>query len=124
MRGVAYDSDKTMLNLLQASDVIINSAKAGLQILSKSQLEQAPRLIVAADANVVPPSGIEGVDSNSMGKELDFTPNKAVGIGALAIGNIKCDVHHRMFQMMREADKPLYLDHEQAFEVARIYAAK
>jgi hypothetical protein len=28
-----------------------------------------------------------------------------------------------MFEMMREADKPLYLDHEKAFEVARIYAA-
>ena len=124
MRGVAYDSDKAMLNLLQASDVIINSAKAGVQILSKSQLEQATRLIVAADVNVVPPLGIEGVDSNSMGKELDFTPNKAVAIGALAIGNIKCDVHHRMFQMMGEADKPLYLDHALAFEVARIYAAK
>jgi len=124
MRGVDYDSDKAKLNLLQTSDVIINSAKTGLQILSKSQLEQTPRLIVAADANVIPPSGLEGVDSNSMGKELDFTPNKAIGIGALAIGKIKIDVHHRMLQMMREADKPLYLDHEKAFEIARIFAAK
>jgi len=124
MRGVDSGSDEAILNLLQTSDVIINSAKAGIQILSKSQLEQAPRLIVAADANAVPPPGIEGVDGNDIGKELDFTPNKAVGIGALKIGNIKCDVHYRMFEMMREADKVLYLDHEQAFEVARIYAAK
>ncbi len=123
MRGIDSSSDKAILNLLQTSDVIINSVKAGIRVLSKSQLEQAPRLIVAADANAVPPLGLEGVDSNDMGKELDFTPNKAVGIGALTIGKMKCDVHYRMFEMMRETDKPLFLDHEQAFEVARVQAA-
>ncbi len=124
MHGANSGSNEAKLNLLQTSDVIINTAKAGTQIVSKSQLEQAPRLNVVVDANAVPPPGIEGVDGNDMGKELDFTPNKAVGIGALAIGNVKCDVHYRMLEMMKESDKPLYLDHEQAFEVARVYAAK
>lgn len=124
MQGVNIGSDKAIQNLLKTSDVIINSAKAGLQVVSKSQLEQAPELIVATDANAVPPAGIEGIDVNDMGKELDFTPKKAVGIGALKIGHIKNKVHHRMFEMMKEADKPIYLDHEKAFEVARIFAAK
>jgi len=87
-------------------------------------LAKAEKLIVAADANAVPPLGIEGVEVHDMGKELDFTPNKAVGIGALAMGNIKYKVHYRMFQMMKETDKPLYLDHDEAFKVAREYAAK
>ena len=85
---------------------------------------QAPKLLVAADLNAVPPAGIEGVDVHDMGKELDFTPQKAAGIGALAIGNVKYKVHHRMFELMRETDTPLYLDHEMAFETARVYAAK
>lgn len=123
MRGVDHGSDKAILNLLKTSDVIINAAKTGHQVLSISQLEQAPKLIVAVDVNAAPPLGIEGIDSNDMGKELNFTSNKAVGIGALAIGNIKSMVHRRMFEMMRETDKPLYLGHEQVFEIAKEYAA-
>ena len=75
--------------LLKTSNVIINAAKAGLQVVSKSQLKKAPELIVAADANAVPPAGIEGVGVNDIGIELDFTPKKAVSIGALKIGHIK-----------------------------------
>lgn len=124
MRGVNIGSDKAIGNLLKTSNVIINAAKAGLQVVSKSQLKKAPELIVAADANAVPPAGIEGVGVNDIGKELDFTPKKAVSIGALKIGHIKNKVHHRLFEMMRETDKPIYLDHEKAFNVARIIAAK
>jgi len=124
MQGEDFGSEEAILNLLKTSDVMVGSARAGIQILSKAQLKHAKRLVVAADVNAVPPLGIEGVDINDMGKELDFTPKKAVGIGALAIGNVKYKVHYRMFQMMKTADKPLYLDHVQAFEAARVYAAK
>jgi len=104
--------------------VVVGSAKAGIQVLSKKQLEQALRLLVAADVNAVPPAGIEGIDVNDMGKELDFTPNKAAAIGALAIGNVKYKVHYRLFEMMKDTDKLLYIDHEMAFETARKYAGK
>ncbi len=124
MQGEDFGSEDATLNLLKTSDVVVGSAKAGVQVISKSQLKQAPRLIVAADVNAVPPLGIEGVGVNDMGKELDFTPNKAVGIGALAIGNVKYKVHYKMFELMKTTDKPLYLDHMQAFETARKYAAK
>ncbi len=124
MQGANIGSDKAIQTLLKTSDVIINAAKAGLEVVSKSQLKNAPELVVATDANAVPPAGIGGVDVNDLGKELDFTPKKAAGIGALKIGHIKNKVHHRMFEMMRESDKPIYLDHEKAFEVARIFAAK
>ena len=124
MQGANSGSDNAIMDILQVADVIVGSAKAGIQIVSKSQLEKAPKLIVAADVNAVPPLGIEGVEANDMGRELSFTPQKAVGIGALAIGNVKYKVHYHMFEMMRETDKPLYLDHEKAFAVAREYAAK
>jgi methylene-tetrahydromethanopterin dehydrogenase len=124
MQGEDFGSEDATLNLLKTSDVVVGSAKAGVQVISKSQLKQAQKLIVAADVNAVPPLGIEGVGVNDMGKELDFTPNKAVGIGALAIGNVKYKVHYKMFEMMKTTDKPLYLDHMQAFETARKYAAK
>jgi methylene-tetrahydromethanopterin dehydrogenase len=124
MSGGDGSNNEALGEMIQGADIVIGSAKAGLQVLSKAQLERAEKLIVAADANAVPPLGIEGIDVHDMGKELDFTPGKALGIGALAMGNIKYKVHYRMFEMMKETDKPLYLDHEEAFKVAREYAAK
>lgn len=124
MQGEDFGTEQSILNMLAISDVMVGSAKAGIQVLSRAHLKQAQQLVVAADVNAVPPLGIEGVGLNDMGKELDFTPGKAVGIGALAIGNVKYKVHYKMFEMMKTADKPLYLDHVQAFETARVYAAK
>ena len=112
------------MKYLQDCDIVIGAAKAGLQVLSKKLMGEAPRLQVAGDVNAVPPLGLEGVEVNDMGKELDFTPQKALGIGALAVGNIKYKVHYRMFERMKQTDKPLYLDHEAAFEAAREFAAQ
>ncbi|NIO83616.1 MAG: methylenetetrahydromethanopterin dehydrogenase, partial [Candidatus Aminicenantes bacterium] len=63
--------------------IVIGCAKAGIRLVNKSQLEQAKNLVVAADVNAVPPAGIEGIGVNDMGKELEVTPNQALGIGAL-----------------------------------------
>ena len=124
MMGSDSSTDEKVMEFLTDSHVVIGAAKAGIQVLSKPQLEQASNLIVAADVNAVPPLGIEGVEVFDMGVELPFTPNKAVGLGALAIGDVKYKVHFTMFEMMKNADKPLYLDHERAFESAREFAAK
>jgi len=124
MKGGDGSNDEVLDKMIQNADIVVGSAKAGLQVLSQAQLEKAENLIVAADANAVPPLGIEGVEVHDMGKELDFTPNKAVGIGALAMGNVKYKVHYRMFEMMKNTDKPLYLDHDEAFKVAREYVTE
>lgn len=125
MKGADGGSDEANMGWLrEGCDIVVGSAKAGIQVLSKKQMSEAKDLLVAADVNAVPPLGLEGVDVHDMGKELDFTPKKAAGIGALAIGNVKYKVHYRMFEMMKQTDKPLYLDHRKAFEVAREFAAK
>jgi methylene-tetrahydromethanopterin dehydrogenase len=124
MLGADSSTDEKVMEFITKSHVVIGAAKAGIQVLSKGQLEQATNLIVAADVNAVPPLGIEGVGVHDMGVELPDTPNKAVGLGALAIGDIKYKVHFTMFEMMKNADKPLYLDHERAFDAAREIAAK
>lgn len=124
MRGTSSSSDGEVRQIIQSTDIIVGSAKAGVRVVSRSQLEQAENLLVAADVNAVPPAGIEGVGVHDMGTPMDFTPRKALGIGALAIGNIKYKVHYRMFELMKSSDKPLYLDHVQAFQTAREFAAK
>lgn len=123
INGTSSRTEEEVLSIVKDSDIIIGAAKAGIRLVTRTQLQVAEKLLVAADVNAVPPSGIEGVDANDLGKTLEFTPKKAVGIGALAIGNIKYKVHHRMFEMMKDAKGALFLDHEQAFAAARELAA-
>ncbi|MGH8604553.1 MAG: methylenetetrahydromethanopterin dehydrogenase, partial [Gammaproteobacteria bacterium] len=99
-------------------------AKAGVRVLSTSQLQKAKRLLVAADANAVPPPGIEGVEVRDNGKVLEGTPSKALSLGALAIGDVKYKVHYQLFKLMTGSDGPVYLDHLKAFEVARSILAR
>jgi methylene-tetrahydromethanopterin dehydrogenase len=124
MQGEDYGSLKSIRRTLAIADVVMATAKAGIQVLSKAHLKHAKKMVVAADVNAVPPLGIEGVGVNDMGKVLEFTPRHAVAIGALAIGNIKYKVHHRMFEMMKTAKRPLYLEHEHAFAAARKFAVQ
>jgi methylene-tetrahydromethanopterin dehydrogenase len=53
------------------------------------------------------------------GKPLPAACAQAVGIGALAIGNTKFKVQRGLFEKMRLAQQPVYLDFRDAFELAR-----
>jgi methylene-tetrahydromethanopterin dehydrogenase len=110
-------SDPLKVAALQDSDVVLAAGKAGVQVLGKAQIRQAPTLKVAADVNAVPPAGIEGLGVHDDGTPLAGT--SAVGIGALAIGNVKYQVEAGLFRRMAEAEKPLYLDFGHAFQLAR-----
>lgn len=125
MIGAGSRTDHEISAFMKDSNIVIGAAKAGIRILKTSQLQQAADLIVAADVNAVPPLGIEGVEVNDMGKVLKELSSKAVGIGALAIGDIKYKVHYQLFKMMVDATKkPIYIDHLEAFNVARAIARK
>ncbi len=110
--------------LLDETDIVFASAAAGIQLVSKEQMARAPRLKVAADVNAVPPSGIHGLGVMDDGSAIEDSQSGAVGIGALAIGNVKYQTQHRLLQQMREAEEPVYFHFEHAFEVARQCAAE
>lgn len=118
--GVDGGSDSKKKALLAEADVVFGTAKAGVQLLKTEHLKAAVRLKVAGDLNAVPPLGIEGVDLMDDGKPIAGLEH-AVGIGALAIGNVKYQVQHMLLEEMTTADKPLYLDFEQVFDKAREY---
>jgi len=110
--------------LLGETDVVFASAAAGIQLVSKEQMANAPRLKVAADVNAVPPSGIHGLGVMDDGSPIEDSQSGAVGIGALAIGNVKYQTQHRLLQQMRETEEPVYFHFEHAFEVARQCASE
>ena len=105
--------------VIDGADVMINTAKAGVQVMSRADLGRSPRLRVAADANAVPPLGFEGVGTTDFNVPMELDGLEAVGIGALGIGDVKYKVHTRLLQMMYESDKPLYLAHPEALQAAR-----
>lgn len=103
--------------LVKEAEVILTAAKAGIQVISKAQLAVAGELLIASDVNAVPPAGIEGLAVNANGEQLEAT--KAVGIGPLAVGNVKYKVEFGLFKRMIEADKTVTLDFQDAFSLAR-----
>ncbi|MBE0468835.1 MAG: methylenetetrahydromethanopterin dehydrogenase [Methyloprofundus sp.] len=114
-----YDEDK--IALIEDADIIFCTAKAGIQILNAHVLSHAQQLKVVGDVNAVPPSGIAGIKLNDFGAPLTHatsSPN-AVGVGPLAVGNIKYKVQHALLESMLTGDKPVYLDFIAAFEKAR-----
>lgn len=105
------------------ADVVLAAAAAGVQVLSDEDRAAATRLLVAADVNAVPPEGIAGVGVLDNGKLLPGG-GKAVGIGALAIGDVKYQTQHRLLVRMQKSDKPVYLSFPEAMAVAREVLAK
>jgi methylene-tetrahydromethanopterin dehydrogenase len=109
------DSKKSAI--LAATEVALCAGRAGIQVLSSAQLAAAKQLLIAADVNVVPPAGIEGLEMQASGGEL--TPGGTLGLGPLAIGNIKYKTEFGLFQKMIASTKPMQFDFRGAFELAR-----
>jgi methylene-tetrahydromethanopterin dehydrogenase len=111
---------ETKAAILAATEVVLCAAKAGVRVLDAAEIAGAAKLLIVADVNAVPPSGAEGVDAHANGSPLG--ERGALGIGALAIGNVKYRTESGLFKQMTESKAPLRLDFRQAFELARTLA--
>ncbi len=107
-------------SILATTEIVLCTAKAGVRVLDAAEIAHGRKLLIAADVNAVPPSGIEGVDAHANGTPLG--EHGALGIGALAIGNVKYRTESGLFKQMTESKIPLRLDFRQAFELARTLA--
>ncbi len=101
---------------LAGKEVALCCAAAGVQVLSASMLSAAKSLLVSADVNAVPPAGIEGLDLMANGVEL---AGGSLGIGPLAIGDVKYKTESGLFQRMASSPKAISLDFRDAFSFAR-----
>ncbi|MFA5982947.1 MAG: NAD(P)-dependent methylenetetrahydromethanopterin dehydrogenase [Methylococcaceae bacterium] len=119
--GACAGSDAEKSLLVSDADIIFCTAKAGIQVVSADVLKQAKNLKVAGDVNAVPPMGIEGIKQKDNGAPLIHAVNaqQAIGIGALAIGDIKYQLQHELLKIMLDTPVPQYLDFRNAFNKAR-----
>jgi methylene-tetrahydromethanopterin dehydrogenase len=117
LHGASTGRPEDLRAALAEADVVMGVAAAGVQVASEAELAAAPRLRVAVDLNAVPPAGLAGVGATDDGKPLGGT--SAVAIGALAVGNVKYQVQHRLLTRMREAERPQTIGFAEAFALAR-----
>lgn len=85
----AYEvrSDEDTIKVIEEfkPNIIVTTGPPKITLVSKAIWSKYEFIKVMADVNAYPPYGIEGVDANDDGKEIDGR----IGIGALRIGTIK-----------------------------------
>ena len=121
VRGAYGCSDADLARLVSRQDVVICTAKAGVQVLNASVLGDARELKVVADINARPPAGIEGINPNDDGVPAQHATaaTGAVSVGPLTIGRVKVKTQQALLRSMLETERPVYLDFAQAFRIAR-----
>ena len=122
LHGISAGDRAALRASLADADVVLACAAAGVQVVSAADLVFAKRVKVVADVNAVPPEGVAGVGVMDNAKPLVGT--NAVGIGALAVGNVKYQTQHRLLVQMRNAEKAVVLSFPEAFTVARDFLAE
>jgi methylene-tetrahydromethanopterin dehydrogenase len=122
LEPVEGQTDTLKAEILAQSDVIFTAGPAGVNIITRQQLARAPNLRVAADVNAVPPYGIEGMDLFMNGTPLPGC--STLGVGALAIGDVKYKTQAGLFRRMLATKQPLDLDFRDAFLLARDIVAE
>lgn len=115
--------DKTKAEKLGEADVVYATAAAGIVVFNKQDFAGAKNLKLAVDINSVPPSGIEGVDAQHNAVKVEHSPSGALGIGALAVGDVKYNTQNRLFKQMLESEKAVSLNFEDAVKVAEAHLA-
>jgi methylene-tetrahydromethanopterin dehydrogenase len=110
-------SDTTKKAALAHASVVICTAVAGVRVLKTADFMHSSNLKIMADVNAVAPSGIEGVQVMSDGEQIKNS--HIVGIGALAIGQLKYKTQQQLLQKLLTAEAPQHLNYQHAFAVAR-----
>jgi methylene-tetrahydromethanopterin dehydrogenase len=114
--AVDGSTEEKKVEALVGVDVVFCAAAAGKQILSKEALATTKSLLIAADVNAVPPAGIEGLELMDYGRELE---GGSLGVGPLAIGDVKYKTESGLFKRMATSTTALSLDFRDAFVLAR-----
>lgn len=106
---VSGQTNKEKTNEIAEAEVIICAAKAGIRIL-EGHLNCAKKLMVVADTNAVPPSGVLGVNSGDLGVAVDYALGSFRSIGPMAIGKIKYKAQFGLYKEMQQSSKAALID--------------
>lgn len=114
---VSAQTNKEKTDEVGDAEVIICAARAGVRILEGS-LNNAKNLLVAADTNAVPPSGVLGIGLHDMGASVEYAHGSFRSIGPLAIGNLKYKTQFGLFEEIQKSSKAALIDFPEAYAFA------
>lgn len=117
LEAVNGETPEQKRDIIANAEVIFAAAAAGVQVVSKEHKELAKKLLVIADVNAVPPPGVDGMDLFMDGAPLPGC--NALGVGPLAIGDIKYKTESGLFKQMLSSKEPLSLDFRHAYALAK-----
>lgn len=109
-------SEKT--DAIADAEVVVCAARAGVRILDASELIHAKKLLLAADTNAVPPSGVHGIDLDDLNKPAELEELTFRTIGPLAIGKMKYQVQYGLFVQMQHQEQAALIDFPEAYQFA------
>jgi methylene-tetrahydromethanopterin dehydrogenase len=115
IRGMQVSTPEEVQAALEKATLVFVTGPPGTEIVTKEHLENVSINQILLDANAVPPSGIAGLKPSDDLREL--VPGK-LGIGPLAIGDLKLKIQRNLLRDAREKGKGIY-DDGSALEVAR-----
>jgi len=93
---------------------VLCAGAAGIMLLPESIWHEHPTLRVMADANAVPPLGIENTKPHWAGKEI----GGKIIFGALGIGGLKMEIHRKCVSQLFSRND-LILDAEEIYDIAK-----
>jgi len=117
LEAVNGETEDQKKQIIENADVIFAAAAAGVRVVSAEHKALAKKLLVVADVNAVPPPGVEGMELFMDGAPIPGCD--ALGVGPLAIGDIKYKTESGLFKRMIASSEPLHLDFRDAFKLAR-----
>ena len=120
---VSAETNKKKSDLIADVEIIICAARAGVRIL-EGHLNNAQKLLVVADTNAVPPSGVMGVNLHDLGVPVEFAHGTFLSIGALAIGKLKYKTQFGLFEEIHKGSKAALFDFPEAYAFALDLLAK
>ena len=100
---------------IKDAEIILAAGAGGIQLLSASDLNAAPKAKIVGDINAIKPLGVEGLGPNDDNKELK--PG-VFGIGALAIGKLKIKTEVEMIKRATAEPQGLF-DYAIAYTIAK-----
>jgi methylene-tetrahydromethanopterin dehydrogenase len=116
VRGVEAQTAEEIGKAIEKTEIILSAGAAGTNLLPLNVLKEHGRKCrIVADINAIPPLGVEGLDSNTDGKEI--LPC-VFGIGALAIGKMKNRIEVELIKRVAEEPRGVF-DYKTGYEIAK-----
>ncbi len=113
------ETEEQKTAIISDAQVIFAAAAAGVRVITAENKQQAKDLLVIADVNAVPPPGVEGMELFMDGAPLPGCD--ALGVGPLAIGDVKYKTESGLFKRMIASPEPVHFDFRDAFQLARTF---